>query len=181
MNRDPNADKMPRLFKGMAGFFLVLFSTPCVVAMLHDLIVGGDHLVGAIAAGSFFSILLLAGLFLLYRAFRKPAERPLYIEEHIERLVLHVARVHGGSLTQAQLAMSSSLTLEQARVILTEFERRGVVYSVITESGGMSYMFPDLLTSADPSEERVFLDLKGSASEDPAAVEAPAAQTVDGR
>lgn len=159
MNHDPKAEKSARKTKGIIGFFLILFSMPCVAMMIYDLMVGAENLSGAIGAGAFFSLISIAGLFLLFKAFQKPKKRPLHIEERIERLVLQVARVHSGTLSQAQLAMGSSLTLEESAKILAEFERRGIVYSVVSTGGGMNYVFPDLLADSDRSKEEFLLDL----------------------
>ncbi|MFU8804741.1 MAG: hypothetical protein ACNA8W_13080 [Bradymonadaceae bacterium] len=159
MNRQPEDNKAARTIKGIIGAFLVLFSMPCVAMMIHDIIVGTDNLAGAIGAGGFFGILATIGFFLIYLATRKPPERPLQIDERTERMILHVARINEGKLTQAHLAMQSSLTLEQASIVLTEFERRGVAYSVVGHAGGMEYVFPDLALSTDRSHEEFLLDL----------------------
>lgn len=133
-----------RTAKMFIGAFLVLFSAPCIIGMIHDLVVGADNLVGALIVGSFFTIVAAIGIFTFWRGFRAPKTQPLIIDAHLERQILQQAQQAGGILSVTALAMNSNLTLQQAEEALDEFHRRGFAQTTVSDSGTIEYAFPDL-------------------------------------
>ena len=70
---------------------------------------------------------------------RTPAER--------EQVVLAMALEQGGSITPAELALNTQLSLQQGRDILEAFEAQGLCQTEYDPDTGLArYHFPDLLT-----------------------------------
>lgn len=138
--------KSNRRVKLVSGLILVLFSSPCVIAMLFDLITGADNLLGALMAGTFFTVLAALGIYLLVLGARTPAEDELIIDANLERKVLRLAQGNDGRLTPAHLTMESMLSLDEAEEVLVELERQGHAQSSVTRGGAVEYVFPSLET-----------------------------------
>jgi hypothetical protein len=156
--------KSTRLWAIFVGVGMVLFSSPCVIGMVHDLIVGTDNLAGALIAGGFFSLMMLAGIALAVYGLRKPGKKPFAVTREIERHVLGVARQHGGRLTTSELALYTELSLDECGVVLDHLEMRDVARTHISDDGDIVYVFPhfddglDKDQAFDPTRDEVVFE-----------------------
>lgn len=145
------ARSKPQLASALIGAFLTITSLPCVVAMIHDLVVGAGDLTGALVAGTFFIGLGALGIAMFwYGAIRKPDG--LAIEGPSERIsvekqVLQVAKNHGGKLTIADLVVETNLSVGEAEHALSELEMQNVATSHVSSSGQLVYEFGGFLTN----------------------------------
>ena len=74
---------------------------------------------------------------------RKPP-RPLSRDER-ERLILKMARTHGGRVSVTLIAVETDMTIAQAEEILEGLVHRGYASLEVRDSGGLEYHFPDFL------------------------------------
>lgn len=144
------------------GLIMVLVSTPCVIGMVHDLVVGTDNLSGALIAGGFFTLLALVGIGLTIFGIRKPRAKPFTVTRSLERQVLGVAREHGGRLTTSELALYTEINLDECDAVLRHFEMRDVARSHVSDGGDIVYVFPhfdvDKQAAFDPTDDEVVFD-----------------------
>ena len=131
---------------------MVLFTSPCIVMMIYDLIVMADNLEGALLVGIPSILIAAVGLFLLRAGFKTPAEDQLIIDGRLERTVLHLAQKSEGRLAPAQLTMATGLSLDQAEQVLQELESKGHAYMSVTDEGLLEYAFPSLAGDGGPDE-----------------------------
>ena len=66
--------------------------------------------------------------------------------ESIETVILRAAKAHGGVVTPAQIAVGGDYSLDDAKACLDDLVSRGHAELRVRRSGGMVYVFPDLLT-----------------------------------
>lgn len=126
------------------GTILVLFSSPCIIAMVYDLIVGADNIEGALMVGSFCTMTAIIGALLVGLGLKSPKEATLVINSELERQVLTLASEGEGALTVPQLAMKTELSLAQSERVLDELSRRGYADATVLSGGAMEYVFRDL-------------------------------------
>lgn len=144
--------------KLMVGLVFLSCSTPCVVSMIHDLIVGAENLQGALFAGSFAAIIAVGGAYLMYAGFTSSREDQLVIDSDLERIVLRMAYDSGGILDPARMAMETELSLRQAEMVLEELEERGYARLQVTRDGTLEYVFPSL--EGDGAPDRLELQIE---------------------
>lgn len=122
---------------------MVLFSSPCVIATVHDLIVGADDIEGALMVGSFCTMTTAIGIFLLVFGLKSPREAELVMSADLEKRVLQSASQQGGFLTVPRLAMETDLSLAQSEAILDELSRRGYANPQVSSEGAVEYVFQE--------------------------------------
>ena len=66
--------------------------------------------------------------------------------ESIETVILRAAKAHGGMVTPAEVAVGGDYSLDDAKACLDDLVSRGHAELRVRRSGGMVYVFPDLLT-----------------------------------
>ena len=72
----------------------------------------------------------------------------------IETVILRAARAHGGVVTPTQVAVGGEYGLDESKACLDDLVTRGHAELRVRKSGGMVYVFPDLLTpEADETVE----------------------------
>ena len=76
----------------------------------------------------------------------KPAAPAAASAEPIETAVLRAANEHGGVATPSEVAVCSVYSLDEAKACLDDLVSRGHAELRVRRSGGMVYVFPDLLT-----------------------------------
>jgi hypothetical protein len=67
--------------------------------------------------------------------------------ESIETVILRAANAHGGVVTPAEVAVGGDYSLDDAKACLDDLVSRGHAEMRVRRSGGMVYVFPDLLTT----------------------------------
>jgi len=133
------------LFMMMMGFVLTMFSSPCVVMMIHDIIMGAENLSGAVGAGSFMAMVTLAGLLLFRMGWKLRNELPdTSLSAAREQAGLNAIREAGGEITVAGLALHSDLSIVEATAFLESLEAQGMAHSFVTTEGAISYRIPHL-------------------------------------
>lgn len=161
------------------GISCLIFTLPCSATAIYDLATGAPNASGAFGALMMMTMLSGIAVFAIYRASTSPEisshnippktvghpqtvtrsrTTGFEIDEKTEGKILQMANRHNGRLTATHLAMDSPLTIEQATQILSDFERRGIVYSAVTTHGGTEYVFPDLLPAKAQSDVHNDLD-----------------------
>ncbi len=78
-----------------------------------------------------------------------PAEQ----KKTLETTILKLARQHKGRLTPVELAVNSSLSLEESQEALEEIVRRGYAEIAVADTGSIIYEFPGFLRFDDSDEE----------------------------
>ncbi len=131
------------------GMLVSIFSMPCVIAMIHDLIVGTDNITGALVVGTFCAGLAVFGFFLTYVALRKPKPVAFEVTREVERQILVVAKQARGRISAAELAMHSDLSVDESRRVLEHFELNGVATSHVTTTGDIVYLFSSFTTTEE--------------------------------
>ena len=66
--------------------------------------------------------------------------------EPIETVILRAARAHGGVITPTEIAVDGDYSLDESKACLDDLVSRGHAELRVRRSGGMVYVFPDLLT-----------------------------------
>ena len=148
MRKSPQQKKRRARFLWAWSIALTLFSLPGLVATIYDAVTQSEIWMGALLMGSFRAVLLLLGIglgFLARKASREADQ--LDITEDMERHVLRMAKINGGETSAAMLALETTLNLDQAALVLAEFEKRGHAYSAVVGEGSRRYIFPDLQAS----------------------------------
>lgn len=125
---------------GVVLGFVVL---PFVVLLINAIITGGWVVLWLIV-----SVMLgLPATIFTYLGLREPPERPVRIDETLERRVLQLAAANDGELTPSQLALNSQLRIEDCQEVLEYFETAGVARSYVGDQGEFRYLFPELQES----------------------------------
>lgn len=161
-----------RHLQGLVGFGLFAASTPCVLAMIHDLVTNAANLEGALMVGGFCTILGVFGVGLMVTALRKPKTPPFEVTRGVEREILSIANGLGGRVTVSDLALRGSLTIDESEAALAHFEQRDIARSQISDDGSLVYVFPhfdkklDKSTAVDPLAHEIELEFERSAEED---------------
>src|SRR5690554_1967285 len=146
-----------RVFLGMFGTGGLLFSLPCIAAMIHDMTIGGDNTSGTLLILVMMTVLAIPSLFAVYKALKSPPPAAdaatLQNEENTERVILQMARIRNGRVSATHIAMQTPLTIDQATRALKSLEQRGLVYSEVTIHGGTEFVFPDLLAATSEFDQ----------------------------
>ena len=150
--------------QALLGLLTIAFSFPCVLAMVHDIIMGVGDLLGAVMAGGFFSVVVLIGLFLVGLGFVRGRANAETTQRLRETQVLTAAEARQGRLTIAELALEPELSVTESADILEAMERAGLAYSAVSEEGQVVYVFPAFDTPDDKHQTDAWLD--GTASFD---------------
>jgi hypothetical protein len=66
--------------------------------------------------------------------------------EPIETVILRAAKAHGGVVTPTEVAVDGDYSLDESKACLDDLVSRGHAELRVRRSGGMVYVFPDLLT-----------------------------------
>lgn len=140
----PPAPKQPgngsRVFAGIFGFMITLFTLPCMAVgfgqMIERGVQGGD--VGMIV---FLMMLTVPGALLLRHAFKKPAQAPALPAPQMERMVLELARRSGGELSVPQLAVEGNLSIEESKRVLEDMREREIASVWVGDNGSTVYQF----------------------------------------
>lgn len=79
MSSQNGFSKNIRIAMGVAGFVLLLGSTPCILMLLRDGYAGSDDMVGWFGMVGLILLVLYVGILLLYQAFKSQQADP---EQH---------------------------------------------------------------------------------------------------
>ena len=140
-----------RILLKIVGYFLILFCITFLLVYIGMLIEGDeDH--GVIIA----LMVLLTGTGLLGAYLIKIANRRQI--EGREKLVLRIAAARGGKVTPEEVAMETSLTVEDAQKLLEELCTQGAGQLQVTDQGGLVYVFSGLLSEAERDSAQSPLD-----------------------
>lgn len=71
---------------------------------------------------------------------------PTGAADPIETVILRAARSHGGVVTPTQVAVGGEYGLDESKACLDDLVTRGHAELRVRTTGGMVYVFPDLLT-----------------------------------
>lgn len=118
------------------GVVLVLFAT----AMILGGIVGGEA--AAAAVGSAFGAL---GSLSFFWGWKGLQERREAVMQGLQRKILRLAQIKGGTLTVTEVAAEMNLSLPAAEKILTSMDDGFRVRSEISKEGVLYYEFPEVL------------------------------------
>lgn len=130
----------------IVGYCLILFSLTFLLvyaAMLFDPAEDGRRVIGGLMA--MLVGILLGGVYLVRAGGRRSREK-------VEKQILQVAADKGGVLTAEELAMITRLDLGECKEHLEALCRQGACQLLVTDVGGMRYVFAGLL-SADNARE----------------------------
>ncbi len=142
-----------RILLGIFGAGGLLFSLPCVMAMLYNLVTFAPNPGASII---FLCIAMVLAIPSTFAAFKAITAKPPGLEQSqkgTEQLIFQVARAHNGRVSATHIAMETPLSIEQATSALHELEISGRIYSEVTIHGGTDFIFPELaaLPSSDHS------------------------------
>lgn len=88
---------------------------------------------------------LACGVYLVRAGVRRAAEG-------VEKRLLELASDKGGALSAEEAAMATRMDLRQCQRHLDALSRQGVCQPLVTELGGMRYVFPGLLSEDGAGE-----------------------------
>lgn len=144
------------------GFAMLAVASPCVIAMLHDIITQADNLQGALIVGIFMGFVGIAGIVMMGLGLRKPEAAPFTVDQALEREVLSIARSHDGRLTVSELALQTRLTIDECQQLMAYFEEREVVRTYLSDGGDIVYVFVDFTVdkaaAIDPLDDEAVFD-----------------------
>ncbi len=118
------------------GAALVLLGTALVLAGFLD------WELAAVAAGS---VVGAGGSLTFYWGWSGLQQRRKAISQRIQRKILRLATIKGGTLTVTEVAADLNLSLPAAEKVLTAMDDDFRVRSVISDEGVIYYEFPELL------------------------------------
>lgn len=133
---------LDREVRGLIGFIMLAFSSPCVIAMIYDVATQTGDVVGALMVGGFCTFGAILGIYLIVSAIRGQKTGPFVVTREVERDVLGIANGLGGRLTVSDLALRSNLTIDEAEIALGHFEQRDIARTHVSEDGHLIYVFP---------------------------------------
>jgi hypothetical protein len=149
-----------RVFFGVLGVIIALFSLFFVATALVEIAGGGDGKTPAsvlVGIAVFFGGTALAGGYLARRMFRSAGRAtPAMSAEVAEKRVLALAAKLGGRTTVAEAAAHCRLTVAESREVLERMVSQGVAELLVADDGTMVYAISGLLTpeakaaAADP-------------------------------
>ncbi len=157
---NPGQQKSVSVVQRVIGAVMVLFSAPCVVAAIHDIVTVAKNFNGALMMGVFFSIIMMMGIGLFAAGVKKKkkAEQSHGLNERAERAVLQKIYTLGGEVTVPQLAAHSHLSTKGAQKFLQALEKDGLASSYVSSEGAIIYNVHHSDGSIDADDE-VFLGL----------------------
>ncbi len=131
-----------RVFLGMFGAIGLLLSLPCFGLAIDQSTTEGTLIFLIMTAA-----ILIPSIFTIYKAFASPKLSAAVVQqqENTERRILQTARAKNGRVSAIHIAANTLLTIEQATYALEQLEKRGLIYSEITNEGGIDFIFPDFL------------------------------------
>jgi len=141
-----------RVFLGVLGVIIGLFSSFLVATAIVEIASGGDGktpvsvLVGIVV---FFGGSAVAGAYLARRMLRRSgrAAEPAMRTEVAEKRVLALAANLGGRTTIAEAAARCGLTIAQSRDVLDRLVSQGVAEILVASDGTVVYAISGLLTA----------------------------------
>jgi uncharacterized membrane protein len=147
--------------KRALGYLLVLvslFFLGVAVSLVVDAAAGKDTS-DSIGGAAVLVAVSAMSLFGAFRSFRPRTRRePRLSEDERERKALGLARAAGGKLTQAELALDSSLSLDEARKVLDGLVEKGAAELEVSSSGALVYAFPGLISGAEKAAAKPVQD-----------------------
>jgi TM2 domain-containing membrane protein YozV/predicted transcriptional regulator len=74
-------------------------------------------------------------------------------KEHIERIILRVAKQNKGILTASEVALEANISIEEAKKYLDTLVNKGFAELRVRQTGALVYTIPDLIDSDSPLED----------------------------
>ncbi|MCL2230276.1 MAG: NINE protein [Treponema sp.] len=71
-------------------------------------------------------------------------------KEPIERVILKLAKANNGIITASELALSASISMEDAKKDLEAMVNKGFAELRVRQSGSLVYAIPDLMSANEP-------------------------------
>ena len=138
-----------RITLGVSGFVMMAISTPCVLAMLNDLLfLQTDNTTGALIVGSFCAF-CAAGGFMMMLASLIRRRRNFRLSRDEEAEILKVAHQLQGRINITELALRSSLSIDESQKALDLLVKRGLAETWPTNDGRLAYIFPEFANKDD--------------------------------
>jgi hypothetical protein len=131
-----------RVLLKVIGYFIIIFSITFLLVYIGMLLDGDDDpgvIIGLIALHTGTG---LFGGYLLKIANRRQLEGQ-------EKMVLRIAAARGGKVTPEEVAMETSLTVEDAQKLLEKLCTQGAGQLQVTDQGGLVYTFSGLLSESE--------------------------------
>ncbi|MBB3127763.1 hypothetical protein FHS19_002417 [Paenibacillus rhizosphaerae] len=134
------------------SWILTLFGLLCGVLYVNQAVRGGtDDWFGFLV----FAVLPL-GIGLILRTKTKKERAGMEITPEMEKSILHLAAEQENLLTAADVALHTTLSMEQAGDALEAMRRKGQVHLRVADNGALVYEFQDVLSmEAKLNAERV--------------------------
>jgi TM2 domain-containing membrane protein YozV len=73
-------------------------------------------------------------------------------KEHIERIILRVAKQNKGILTASEVALEANISLDEAKKCLDALVNKGFAELRVRQTGTLVYTIPELMDSDSPLE-----------------------------
>ncbi|MBT4502483.1 MAG: hypothetical protein HOC74_32420 [Gemmatimonadetes bacterium] len=140
-----------RILLKVIGYFIIIFSLTFLLVYI-SMLIGGDDDRGVIIG----LIALLTGTGLFGGYLIKIANRRQL--EGQEKMVLRIAAARGGKVTPEEVAMETSLTVNDAQKLLEELCTQGAGQLQVTDQGGLIYTFSGLLSETERDSAQSPLD-----------------------
>ena len=138
-----------RVALGVSGFVLMAFSTPCVLAMLNDLLFAHtDNVSGALLIGGFCAFGAVGGFLMMIASLIK-RRKSFRLTREEERDLLKVANSMQGRLTATELALQSDLSIKESQLALDLLLKRGIAETWPSNDGRLIYVFPEFANRGD--------------------------------
>jgi len=74
-------------------------------------------------------------------------------KEHIERIILRVAKQNKGILTASEVALEANISIEEAKKCLDTLVNKGFAELRVRQTGTLVYTIPELMDSDSPLED----------------------------
>ena len=74
-------------------------------------------------------------------------------KEHVERIILKLAKENKGLLTVSEVALGANVTIDEAQKLLDALTKKGFAELRVRKSGSLVYVIPDLADKDEPLED----------------------------
>lgn len=141
-----------RVLVFLIGIVLIGFGLLIIAGSIVDLTDGKESdisLGGTIALVFLMGVIPTGGGFWLCRRSVKAPRARRESTDELENKILRLAKKRNGSLTPLELAMETSLSVEEAKQQLESWANQGVVTIKISESGALIYHFTGMVSEQE--------------------------------
>lgn len=130
---------------GISFVLIGIFTTIGLVASDSYL----TNTIGYIVLVCIVALLISGGLYMCYLSVRARKKRR---KIRLETMILQTASKKGGSVTALEVAMETSLSIEEAKKVLEQLVEQKIAFLKLSSNGTYVYQFDGLISQTDKEE-----------------------------